>query len=280
MDDNGFIEIDIESNIDFPQSGSFFAEIDEIRNLMAKLSDDVASMKMQFRSILAQTTVDGVEKEKLDDCMAGIKYRSDLLRKHLLAMKQNAKKTESDDKQTVTIGKRIQQYHIEALSNKLSNLLEILNAAQLNYRAQVAKRIKRQLEIAGEHMTEEEVNTMIDSKSSIIFNRNIRSSQLKSAFDDANLRHNEILNLEASIKELNHLYNDMNFLVHTQGERVDRIDQNASDAFNYVTDGSQQARIAVQYQQEVVHKKLYYSIGCFVIIGFILIILIIYFFVK
>lgn len=44
----------------------------------------------------------------------------------------------------------------------------------------------------------------------------MRSSQLKSAFDDASLRHNEILNLEASIKELNDLYNDMNFLLHTQ----------------------------------------------------------------
>lgn len=52
----------------------------------------------------------------------------------------------------------------------------------------------------------------------IIF-RHVRSSQLKLAFDDASLRHDEILNLEASIKELNDLYNDMNFLVHTQVNR-------------------------------------------------------------
>ncbi|VBB33779.1 unnamed protein product [Acanthocheilonema viteae] len=213
-DGNAFIVTDIEPNIGFPQGNSFFAEIDEIRNVMAKLSDDVASMKMQLRSILAQTIVDSSEKEKLDECMAGIRHRSRLLRKYLLAMKQNEKQMK--DGRIVGISERIQQYHIEALLKKLSDLLEIFNAAQLDYRSQVAKRIKRQLDIAGEYMTEDEINTMIDSKSSEIFNRHVRSSQLKSAFDDASLRHNEILNLETSIKELNDLYNDINFLVHTQ----------------------------------------------------------------
>lgn len=68
--------------------------------------------------------------------MAGIKHRSALLRKHLLAMKQNAKKVESE--QIVGISERIKQYQIEALSKKLSDLLEIFNGAQLDYRAQVA----------------------------------------------------------------------------------------------------------------------------------------------
>lgn len=68
--------------------------------------------------------------------MAGIKHRSSLLRKHLLAMKQNAKKMEGE--KIIGISERIQQYHIEALSKKLSDLLEIFNAAQLDYRAQVA----------------------------------------------------------------------------------------------------------------------------------------------
>ncbi|EFO14926.1 hypothetical protein LOAG_13588 [Loa loa] len=135
-DDNAFISIDIESNISVTRGGSFFAEIDEIRNLMAKLSDDVASMKMQLCSILAKTIVDSNEKEKLDECMAGIKHRSGLLRKNLLAMKQDVKKTEGE--KITGINERIRQYHIEALLKKLSDLLEIFNAAQMDYRAQVA----------------------------------------------------------------------------------------------------------------------------------------------
>uniref|UniRef100_A0A0R3RN84 SynN domain-containing protein n=1 Tax=Elaeophora elaphi TaxID=1147741 RepID=A0A0R3RN84_9BILA len=213
-DDNAFIEIDVEPKISFSQDSLFFAEIDEIRNVMAKLSDDVTSMKMQFRSILAQTIVDSNEKEKLDECMAEIKHRCGLLRKHLLAMKQNAMKAKSEE--IVDITQRIRQYHIEALLKKLSDLLQIFNAAQLDYRAQVAKRIKRQLDVAGEHMTEDEVNAMIDSKSSGIFNKHIRSPQLRTALDDANSRHNEILNLEASINELDDLYKDINFHIHTQ----------------------------------------------------------------
>lgn len=60
-DNDAFIAID-EPNISFPQGSSFFAEIDEIRKVMAKLSDDIASMKIQLRSILAQTIVDDNEK--------------------------------------------------------------------------------------------------------------------------------------------------------------------------------------------------------------------------
>uniref|UniRef100_A0AAF5RU19 t-SNARE coiled-coil homology domain-containing protein n=3 Tax=Wuchereria bancrofti TaxID=6293 RepID=A0AAF5RU19_WUCBA len=277
-DDYTLISIDAEPNVTFACNSSFFAEIDEIRNVMAKLSDDVASMKLQLRSTLAQTIVDGNEKEKLDECMAGIKHRSGLLRKHLLAMKENVKKTENG--KIIGISKRIHQYHIEALLKKLSNLLEIFNTAQLDYRTEVAKRIKRQLDIAGEYVTEDEINTMIDSKSSEIFNRHVRSSQLKSAFDDASLRHNEILNLETNIKELSDLYNDMNFLIHAQGERVDRIDRNVNDAFNYVTAGSQQAQVTVQCRQAMVNKKLYCSIGCIIIVGLILTIFIIYFLIK
>ncbi|EFO13843.1 SNARE domain-containing protein [Loa loa] len=113
----------------------------------------------------------------------------------------------------------------------------------------------------------------------VIF-RHVRSSQLKSAFADASLRHNEILNLEASIKELNDLYNDMNFLIHIQGEKVDRIDQNTNNALNYISTGNEQARIAVQCHQAIMQKKLYCNIGLIIIIGLILIILITYFSIK
>lgn len=65
--------------------------------------------------------------------MDGIKHRSGLLRKHLLAMRQNLKKPEVG-----TTTDRIRQYHIEALLKKLSDLLQIFNAAQMDYRTQVA----------------------------------------------------------------------------------------------------------------------------------------------
>lgn len=61
-EDNAFITINVEPNATFSRGSSFFAEIDEIRNVMRKLSDDVTSMQMQLRSILARTIVDDNEK--------------------------------------------------------------------------------------------------------------------------------------------------------------------------------------------------------------------------
>lgn len=59
-------EISIELDGDFEDSSAanntFFAEIDEVRNVMGKLSEDVTSMKLRQRSLLAQTIVDESEK--------------------------------------------------------------------------------------------------------------------------------------------------------------------------------------------------------------------------
>ncbi|VDN30262.1 unnamed protein product [Gongylonema pulchrum] len=193
---------------------TFFAEINEIRNVLAKLSDDVASMKIRQHSLLAQTIVEEKEKDKLDECISGIKHRAGLLRRHLVAMKTNVEMMGGDKNSSAV--RRIRRNHIEALMKKLADLLEMFNAAQIDYRAQVSKRIKRQLDIAGEHLTEDEVNAMVDSKSPQIFNRSVRSTAVRSALDDATSRHNEILNLEASIQELNDLYSDLAFLIHVQ----------------------------------------------------------------
>jgi t-SNARE complex subunit (syntaxin) len=79
-------------------------------------------------------------------------------------------------------------------------------------------RVKRQLEMAGEHLTTEEVDEMLDSNSSDIFYRQLNPLSLagRIALEDATNRHNEILNLEQSIRELNEIFQDVFDMVRSQ----------------------------------------------------------------
>lgn len=72
----------------------------------------------------------------MDECIAGIKHRAGLLRRHLLAMKTSGERTEIEG--LGSAAERIRRYHIEALMKKLADLLEMFSAAQLDYRAQVS----------------------------------------------------------------------------------------------------------------------------------------------
>lgn len=72
--------------------------------------------------------------------------------------------------------------------------------------------------MAGEHLTIDDVDRMLESNSEEIFYRQINplTQSARQALDDATNRHNEILKLERSISELNDLFVDIYELVALQ----------------------------------------------------------------
>lgn len=78
--------------------------------------------------------------------------------------------------------------------------------------------MKRQLDLAGQSLSIAEVENMIESSSEEIFYREINplSANVQDVVNDATNRHNEILRLEDSIRELNELYVEMYQLVNMQ----------------------------------------------------------------
>jgi t-SNARE complex subunit (syntaxin) len=65
--------------------------------------------------------------------------------------------------------------------------------------------VKRQLDLAGERVSAVDVEQMLESRSQEIFYRHLNptSYAAKVALEDATSRHDEILQLEQSINELN-----------------------------------------------------------------------------
>ncbi|XP_010168271.2 syntaxin-1B, partial [Corapipo altera] len=92
------------------------------------------------------------------------------------------------------------------------------NATQSKYRDRCKDRIQRQLEITGRTTTNEELEDMLESGKLAIFTDDIKmdSQMTKQALNEIETRHNEIIKLETSIRELHDMFVDMAMLVESQ----------------------------------------------------------------
>ncbi|VDN58849.1 unnamed protein product [Dracunculus medinensis] len=238
-------------------SNLFFVEVDEVRKLIINLANDVAELEVEQSNILAKTMIEESQKADLEKDKKNIKY------------------CHAED-----IDLRMRKHHIEVLVKKLYDVLENFAAAQEDYRKRATKRIKRQLELAGEQLTDTEINELFDSNITQIYNRDLTTVAMRSVMDDASSRQKEILKLEESISELNDLYNDMAILLQQQGELVENIDRNVEEATYYLHEGNQQARIAISYKKGAIRKKIFIIIVITVILVIIIIALLIYFLIR
>ncbi|VDM46758.1 unnamed protein product [Toxocara canis] len=254
-------------------TSSFFGEVEDSRKLIDNLVEDIMKLRSKQAAILAQPVVEDADKKELDEYIAAIRHRAGILKPRLLKMKKDIEDAARSGVRGTDV--RIRKHHVEALIKKLADALQLFNSAQADYRHRVSVRIRRQLDLAGEHLSEAEVDAMVDSKSTQIFHRNASTAVMRSVLQDATSRHNEILNLESSINELSEMYSDLAFLVHNQGEIVNRIDTNVDDTTYILKEGSKQTRVAVQYKKGVMHKKIYCGALCVLVITLIIIIIII-----
>uniref|UniRef100_A0A915EPW4 t-SNARE coiled-coil homology domain-containing protein n=1 Tax=Ditylenchus dipsaci TaxID=166011 RepID=A0A915EPW4_9BILA len=148
--------------------------------------------------------------------------------------------------------------HCETLKHRLNELLMVFNQTQFDYKQRVSRRVRRQLDLAcGEHLSSTEVDQMLESKSQEVFYRQVNPISFagQMALEDATSRHNEILQLEQSIGELNEIFRDMYELVHSQNEVVDHIASNVEAATEFTKNAKIQVTRAVTYKKSAQRKK-------------------------
>ncbi|OWK11545.1 hypothetical protein Celaphus_00007118, partial [Cervus elaphus hippelaphus] len=172
------------------------------------------------------------------------------------------------------------------LSRKFVEVMTEYNATQSKYRDRCKDRIQRQLEISacdtpapnlppllspGRTTTNEELEDMLESGKLAIFTDDIKmdSQMTKQALNEIETRHNEIIKLETSIRELHDMFVDMAMLVESQGEMIDRIEYNVEHSVDYVERAVSDTKKAVKYQSKARRKKIMIIICC-VVLGVVL----------
>ncbi|XP_078713416.1 syntaxin-1A-like isoform X4 [Lampetra fluviatilis] len=237
----------------------FFSQVEEIRDYVGKIAQNVEEVKKRHSSILAAPNSDDKTKEELEKLLANIKVTANKVRSKLKAIETSIEQDELANRSSADMRIRKTQF-VEVMSE--------YNATQSDYRERCKQRIQRQLQITGKLTTNEELEDMLESGNPTIFSSGIIvDSQIsKQALSEIESRHSDIMKLESSVRELHDMFLDMAMLVESQGEMIDRIEYNVEHSVDYVERAVSDTKKAVKYQSKARRKKIIIIICCIVLI--------------
>ncbi|CAH1404618.1 unnamed protein product [Nezara viridula] len=250
----------------------FFAEVEEIREMIDRIQSNVEEVKKKHSAILSAPQTDEKVKQELEDLMADIKRAANKVRAKLKVIEQNIEQEEHTNKSSADL--RIRKTQHSTLSRKFVEVMTEYNRTQTDYRERCKGRIQRQLEITGRTTTNEELEEMLEQGNPAVFTQGIimETQQAKQTLADIEARHADIIKLENSIRELHDMFMDMAMLVESQGELIDTIQYNVENSVDAVLEGKGELILAEDYQKKARQKKIYIII-CLIVFLLILTIL-------
>lgn len=259
-----------DGNSNFMQD--FFNQVEEIQSDIDKIQAKVEDVKLKHSTILSSAQTDDKLNEQLDELMAEIKRTANRVRTRLKAIQQQIEQ-EENTQTAQSADFRIKKTQHSTLSRTFIKVMNEYNQEQNLYRDRCKQRIERQLGIIGKAATDNEIEEMIeqskDGNLQMFTGINMDAQQTR----EIEARHNDILALEKSIKELHDLFMDMCTLVQEQGDMVDRIENNVFQTQDYVEKAVEQTKKAVEYQTKSRKKKIILILICVLILVIIAIVL-------
>ncbi|XP_075710579.1 syntaxin-2 isoform X2 [Rhinoderma darwinii] len=194
----------------------FFHQVEEIRNYIAKISENVDEVKKKHSTILSAPNPEERTKDELESLNKEIKSIANKVRTKLKSIEQTIDQDEHANRSSVNL--RIRKSQHTVLSRKFGEVMIAYNETQIQFRERSKGRIQRQLEITGKTTTDDELEEMLESGNPSIFTSDIiLDSQItRQALNEIEARHKDIIKLESSIRELHDMFMDIATLVETQ----------------------------------------------------------------
>ncbi|KAM9118650.1 syntaxin-2 isoform 1-T2 [Pangshura tecta] len=232
----------------------FFQQIEELRNNIAKIAQNVEEVKKKHSIILSAPNSEGRTKEELEDLNKEIRKIANNTHTKL---KDIERSFDQDVANQTSVEVRIQKTQHSVLSRKLVEVMTDYNKTQTQFRERSKGRIQRQLEITGKNTTDEELEEMLESGNPSIFTCDIISDSeiTRQALNEIESRHKDIMKLESSIRALYDMFMDMAMFVETQGEMINNIEKNVMNASDYIERAKEKTKEAVKYQSKARRKK-------------------------
>ena len=266
--DDAVLDMEVESPRTTPFLEDFFAQVTEIQQSLADLKTKIQEIKKKHGTILAAPQPDEQVKEELEQLVNEIQGMMNQVKLKLKKIDKHIKEQEELNRGGFA-DIRMKKCQHSTLSRELCDIMSEYDTIQSNYKESCKNRIRRQLQIVNPNMVEDDAfEEMIESDNPAIFTQGIitETQQAKNSLREIEARHNDIIKLEESIRELHSLFTDVAHFVASQGEMIDRIEYNVEHAVEYVQQAVVDTKKAVVYQSKARRKKICIMVLCFVLI--------------
>ncbi|XP_040915826.1 syntaxin-11a [Toxotes jaculatrix] len=235
-----------------------YREAQVMRKEMLLLKMDVKRLGKQNTRFL--TSVRRISSIKRDSNALGrdIKARGEAIYARLEKMGKLSKDLEEEHGPTSAVARMVRSQYV-SLTSDFHNAISEYNEAEMLQRENCKTRIQRQAEIMGKEVTREQIDEMIETGKWNVFSDNIllEGKTARSALNEIENRHKELLELESRIRDIQELFFQMAMLVEEQGCMLDNIEANVSSTQDYVVKAATQIKKAVKYKKNNPCKKLF-----------------------
>ncbi|KAM3185133.1 hypothetical protein ACTXT7_007008 [Hymenolepis weldensis] len=251
-DNNGYGDYN-DDNDNFMDSNyltGFFNQVEQLRSEVDKIKSLVEEIKTKHNELLSAPNPDERTKARVNDIMADIKQRGGRVRTALKQMEVNISQEERAGGDVADI--RIMRGQCQAIGRSFISVMQEYSKAQVEYRDANKDRILRRMTAADQHFTDEELEDMLESGNPQIFTQSIMADtqMARQTLDEIEARHQDIIRLEQSIKELHDMFQDISALVDAQQETIDKIEYNVDNAQDYIETAKTDVEKAVVYQKK------------------------------
>ncbi|CAB1312046.1 unnamed protein product [Coregonus sp. 'balchen'] len=242
------------------ENDAFFKKVQEIREGLETLKKVVSDLENKQKTVLGVALPEDGMKRELQTLREEIKTMAMQIHKKLKII--NPKKGEDDGKY-IPINLRMQRAQHGVLSREFVELMGHCNTIQASYRDRNVERIQRQLRIS----KSTSINLLLSlygcSERGIIL---IDAKATKQALNEIESRHDEILKLERSIRDLHDMFQYLAMEVEAQGEMVNRIEANVLNSTDYVQKAVVNTQKAAINQNKARKKKIWIALCCAVLL--------------
>uniref|UniRef100_A0A8C7XL15 Syntaxin 4 n=1 Tax=Oryzias sinensis TaxID=183150 RepID=A0A8C7XL15_9TELE len=231
------------------ENEAFFKKVQEIHEGLLNLKRMVSELENKQKTVLGVALPEESMKKELQTLREEIKTLASQIQRKLKSIES---KKSDDDGKYIPINVRMQRTQHAILSKEFVELMGHCNTIQAKYRDRNVERIQRQLKITGTNVTEEELDTMLQNGQTDVFTQNILNDAkaTKQALNEIESRHDEILKLERSVRDLHDMFQYLAMEVEAQGEMVNRIEENIKQSSDYVESAAKNTQQAVTYQNK------------------------------
>ncbi|XP_028826992.1 syntaxin 2a isoform X2 [Denticeps clupeoides] len=247
-----------------PAMDDFLKRVAEVQVLVDKIASLVEEVKKRHCAILSAPNPEPKIKQELEQLCSEIRKHAISVQVRLKSMQTS--QPEDENGNSTSVYHRIHRTQHSMLSQRFVEVMTAYNDAQISFREKSKGRIQRQLEITGHVLTDEDLENFLHSDSPSVFTSNIllNSQITRQALNEIESRHQDILRLETSIRELHEMFTDIAMLVETQGEVINSIEKNVTNATDYVGQAKVETKKAQRYQKRA--RRKYIIIGVIVLV--------------
>mmetsp|Transcript_10841 Transcript_10841/g.25859 ORF Transcript_10841/g.25859 Transcript_10841/m.25859 type:complete len:308 (-) Transcript_10841:256-1179(-) len=240
----------------------FFREVDTIKSDIDAVSKAAKEIgKINEQSMRATTTSEEQKLSKMLKPLIDATNKRAKRTKNLLGLlKQETDQLKEQGKLNAS-DIRVRENMNTTLTKKFVDEMKAYQQSQQQYKTDIKKKVKRQVQVVKPDATDEEVDAVMKSEGGrdALYKERILAGgvndSIKTTYAKVAGKYQDVLTLEQSVAELHQMFLDFALLTEQQGELLDQIEFQVKQAGDYVEEANVDVHQAIEYQKSIRKKQ-------------------------